>query len=147
MRANLQPSSDKSVDPVRRKHCTQCTSYAGFRGTSEELNGGKRSDHSGHDHQSESPQKRKERRSRCNLPDVRNERWGHQDGGGLGGRHYDAEKAHATVGNPSPSTPLMPPASRNTAAMNTARLNSDICTAGIGRQVKRSGGPARALRT
>src|SRR5262245_29085594 len=31
-----------------------------------------------------------------------------------------------TVGNPSPSTPLMPPASRNTAAMNTASANSDI---------------------
>src|SRR6185503_14995329 len=75
-----------------------CTRGGGLRGPSEELDGGKRSDHSGDDHQSESAQKRKERRSRCNLPHVRNERWDHQDARGLGGRHYDAEKAHANGG-------------------------------------------------
>jgi hypothetical protein len=69
-----------------------------LRGPGEELNGGKRSDHSGGDHQSEPAQKRKERRSRCNLPYVRNECWDHQDAGGLCGRHYDAEKAHANGG-------------------------------------------------
>jgi hypothetical protein len=62
------------------------------------FNGRKRSDHGGDDHQSKPADKREKRRPQRDLPDVRNERWNDQDAGGLGGRHYDAEKPHADSG-------------------------------------------------